>query len=349
MQSSSLTSTPSTHYSRPRSFRFIERLSSHKPIPPLSWIVASSLAIPISRVKNILWHGPWVLAKALAESLPQVNFCFLTSSSRLPKAIQSWLEKRQPSNFETFTGWSWANSVPENLRNCYDLVISLHGFSYPSPHGILQALANFLRPNGGALFIRFATKLSTFFFNPPETPSAPSHELLNLSAKLSSLSPALSGWSGLTEKLKPILSRFPLPENGFELLRAAENAGLMAIADPRLPAYLLPSAGNLPLETLRLPSLSDLAKAYALLYPAPFFDMLIVKGGPGEPPWNAPSALQLWKPWVPFFNTSALPSFKPPWLRPVHLTLEIQGILPKVTIQVSSVVAAILREANGNL
>jgi hypothetical protein len=67
-----------------------------------------------------------------------------------------------------------------------------------------------------------------------------------------------------------------------------------------------------------------------------------------EPPWSDPEQLAAWCPAVHFWPRNKIPAQSEPFNRLFSVDLEMQRILPKLTLQLSGYMLELLRTADGS-
>lgn len=316
-------------------------------MPPLPWILnAAQPAQPTPR--RVLVGGAIQEALLLAKSLPETKVVAIDPSEKLARALRLSSKRRRLSNLESFHA-SWDQpDLLEIVGGHFDLAL-LPGLPVPPSRlaAALKNLAQCMQHPHGTIYLRVPGE-SHPYMRPADILEALGESPRQLD-DASRPSSALRLAATMAGDSMP--DQMPFPPVRFSLedwLGALESAGLRFVAALHVPGVLARalSVGGIdhlmPRGARNLALLLDQIDA-----PAERHLVLAISENP-EPPWSDPEQLAAWCPAVHFWPRHRIPAQSEPFNRLFSVDLEMQRILPKLTLQLSGYMLELLRTADGS-
>jgi hypothetical protein len=329
-----------------RKYRRLKPLPQWR-LPPLPWILFNGGAQLDQPPKRILLGGSVQEAFILAKSLPESEVVVLEESPKFARAMRISAQRRRLANLTVLQGmWSQPHLTESTGRN-FDLIL-LPGFPV-GPNDMAAALENLSQcasPLSARVYLRvtgenhpfikksevseaFGGKSDKAIFSSPTSP-----DLL--------LAAALAGDS--MPDCTPLQSTSFSLSDWISVFKTVEFQFVSALHTPAILSRALAAGGLEALMDRGAESLAVLLDRIA----TPIERHIIFSTSPvPEPPWNIPDQLSNWRPFVHFWPREKIPLQNPPFNRVFSVDLEIQRVLPKMSLQLSAFMLELLRSSDG--
>jgi hypothetical protein len=315
--------------------------------PPLPWILSAGAASHPSPPKRILVGACIQEALLLAKSLPEATVVVMDSDPKLVRALRLSASRRRLANLSVFEAtWNRARLF-ESIGRDFDLVL-LPGFPVAAAElaPALENLSHCLARPHGRVYLRLPGE-SHPFLKAPEIFRA-----LGLSARLSDdsgpphpsllLAAALAG-----DTLPGSTPRRAAAFSTGDWLAALRTAALHFTACLNTPSLLARGLSSGGIDSLRPANAEKLAILLDLVANPIERHLLFSCEPPLEPPWDDADSLGDWHPAVRFWPREKIPTQAGPFNRIFSVDLEIQRVLPKLSLQLSGYMLELLRTSDG--
>lgn len=316
-------------------------------LPPLPWILSGGAPIHPAPPKRILLGGCVQEALLLAKNLPDSAIVALDSSSKLVRALRLSATRRRLPNLSVHEA-SWIQpGLLDSVGRSFDLIL-LPAFPVPASD-LASALGNIsqcLARPGGRIYLRLPGE-SHPFHKAPEI-----FQALGLSARLADgadpdqpnllLAAALAGDSlpGNTPRRAAVFSIG-------DWLAAFRTADLHFTACLHTPGILARGLAFGGVDSLRPANAEKLATLLDLVANPVERHILFSSEAPAEPPWDDAESLGDWQPSVRYWPREKIPAQSEPFNRIFSVDLEIQRVLPKISLRLSGYMLEVLRTSDG--
>lgn len=316
-------------------------------LPPLPWILSAGVSAPPANPRRILVGACVQEALLLAKSLPDTTVVVMDCDPKLVRALRLSASRRRLSNLSVFEA-SWAQpDLADSLGRNFDLVF-LTGFPVPASE-LASALANLshcLARPGARIYLRLPGETHPFH-KAPEI-----FQALGLSARLADgagrehpfllLAAALAGDSlpGTTPRRATVFSMG-------DWLAAFRTADLHFTACLHTPSILARGLSFGSIDSLRPANAEKLATFLDLVANPVERHLLFSSEAPAEPPWDDAGGLGDWHPSIRYWPREKIPAQAEPFNRIFSVDLEIQRVLPKLSLQLSGYMLELLRTSDG--
>ena len=313
--------------------------------PPLPWILFASGFPPGQSPQRILVGGALPEVHLLAKSLPDTEIVALDSNSKFVRALRLTAKRRRLQNLAVLEAtWDQPHLTEMTGRN-FDLIL-LPGIALsasqlaPALENIAQCLA---RPSGVVWFrlpgeshpFRRTSEIFESFGPPNPSADGPAAPSLILAASLAG--------DSIPESTPAEPFPFSLPD----WISTFRSADLHFKASQHVPGILSRALTTGSLDTLFPKGAEELTNLLDCIAHPVERHLLFSTAPEQEPPWNDSSLLAEWRPAVYFWPREKIPQQSEPYHRIFSVDLEIQRILPKLSLQLSGYMLELLRISDG--
>ena len=316
-------------------------------LPPLPWILNLARPVGLPAPRRILVGGATQEALLLAKSLPGTEIVAIDPSEKLARALRLSAKRRRLANLQSLqVSWD-QQDFSELVGGHFDLALLPGlpvGASRLAP--ALRNLAGCMERPHGTIYLRVpgeshpymrpADIFEAFGESPRQADDA------SLPSAALRLAAAMAGDAMPDET--------PFPPILFSLgdwIGALESSGLRFVAALHVPGILARSLPVGGLEKLAPRSSRELALLLDQIDAPVERHLILGMSDYPEPPWSNPDLLAAWCPVIHFWPRTQIPIQSEPFNRLFSVDLEMQRILPKLTLQLSAYMLELLRTADG--
>jgi len=281
----------------------------------------------------------------LAKSLPDAEIVVLDSNTKFVRALRLTAKRRRLPNLAPLeASWDQPHLTEITGRN-FDLIL-LPGLPLsasqlaPALENISQCLA---RPSGVVWFripgeshpFRRASEIFESFGQSSSLADGPGAPSLMLSASLAG------------DSIPESTPTEPIPFSLPDWISTFRSADLHFKASQHLPGILSRALTSGSLDSLFPKGTEELTTLLDCIARPVERHLLFSMAPTQEPPWEDPSRLAEWRPAVRFWPREKIPHQSEPYNRIFSVDLEIQRILPKLSLQLSAYMLELLRTSDG--
>lgn len=312
-------------------------------LPPWPWIVHPGDDASPRSVRRVLICGAIPEAFLLAKSLPGTEIVILESDAEKSAAFRLSGSRRRLKNIKVVHA-SLENSLEDFKLGQFEVLLALATTSKPSHLGmVLKNLASLLVPDRGTLYLRVAGEGHPAF-RPREISEAwPMMSSDFKGEHFMRMAAAIAGDEFFTEDFEGHI-RLSL-EDWIDALKSNHLYFSSALHVPSLLARALSSGG---LSGLGFPDLSELASATDIMVRPAIRHLLATNRPQTAPPWESMVDLLDWRPCARFWPREKIPLQIAPYHQRFSVEIHIQGVLPPISLQLSSYMLELLRLSDGS-
>lgn len=313
--------------------------------PPLPWILSAGGFPSGKSPKRILVGGALPEVLLLAKSLPDSEIVALDSNTKFVRALRLTAKRRRLPNLAALEAtWDQAHLTEITGRN-FDLIL-LPGLPLsasqlaPALENIAQCLARpfgvvwFRIPGESHPFRRSSEIFDSFGQSSPLADGTGVPSLI--------LAASLAG-----DSIPESTPAEPIPFSLPDWISAFRSADLHFKASQHVPGILSRALTTGSLDSLFPKGAEELTTLLDCIARPVERHLLFSMASNQEPPWEDASRLAEWRPAVRFWPREKIPHQSEPYNRIFSVDLEIQRILPKLSLQLSAYMLELLRTSDG--